>query len=118
MVSDDPHWASAFEQATGRAPTSQDKFDADFAETHWGSGANGQWTNADWQKYTEVKTAVISVVKGMVGSDKGSHSDNRPASLVVQRLPLGTDVSGPGHGSRGGLDWGPLPCDAPDCILS
>ena len=50
MVSDAPQWASAFAQATGRMPTSQDKFDADFAETHRGSGANGQWTNADWQK--------------------------------------------------------------------
>jgi RHS repeat-associated protein len=74
MVSDDPHWANAFEQAHGYSPTAQDKIDADFAETHSGSGSNGQWTGADWTTYTQIKNAVGEASKKLQANGGGDDS--------------------------------------------
>jgi RHS repeat-associated protein len=108
MVSDDPHWASAFEQAHGHPPSPQDKFDSDFAETHPGSLQNGQWTGRDWKVYGDYKATV--------SSDKGKLVGNRVTSLAAQQLPIGPDVNAR-HGSGGDLT-SPWPCELLDCGLS
>ena len=47
----DAWWEAAFRSAHGRAPTDQDRRDRLFSILFLGSGANGGWNDADWERY-------------------------------------------------------------------
>ena len=59
----DAAWEAAFQAEHGCAPTDQDRRDRLFSILFPGSGANGDWTDADWAKYDALRDSFWSGAK-------------------------------------------------------